>query len=56
VKAHQPVDIRDRGKAAFDRRNRVGIRQAADADRDIGSKKRPGPLNDRKNLLQSAFS
>jgi hypothetical protein len=61
VKAHQLVDVRDRREAAFDGPNRLGIGEAADADRDIGSKKRPGSLDDRPldgryGLGQSAFS
>jgi hypothetical protein len=55
------VDVRDRREAAFDGPNRLGIGEAANADRDIGSKKRPGSLDDRPLdglcwLGQSAFS
>jgi hypothetical protein len=41
------VNIGDRGKAALDGGDRVDIGRAADADRDIGSKKRARPLDGR---------
>jgi hypothetical protein len=61
VEAHQSVDFGDRGETAFDGGQCVGVGQAADADRDIGSKKRPrafngGLLDDLTGGRQSAFS
>jgi hypothetical protein len=61
VEAHQSVDFGDRGETAFDGRQRVGVGQTTDADRDIGSKKRPcafdgGPLDGLTGGRQSAFS
>jgi hypothetical protein len=45
MKAHQPVNCGDRRKAGLDGRVRFGVGQA-DADRDIGAKKRTRPLDD----------